>query len=98
MSTDNLDSVQGNNVEERKQETLPIEEETKDGFVIVDNTYLDSVSEIHPLSNVSDFTRVNPMTAQTDFKHLTSMVSTFLIGPSFRAKPVPAANRNMPNA
>ena len=53
-----------NLVETNKQDDAPlVEEETKDSFVIVDNTYLDSVSEIHPLSNVSDFTRVNPMTA-----------------------------------
>ena len=39
------------------------QEEAKDDFVIVDNSYLDSFSEVHPLSNLSDFTRVNTSTA-----------------------------------
>ena len=47
----------------------------------MDNSYLDTVDEVHPLSNLSDFTRVNPIIAQTDFRHLSSMPSTFLIGP-----------------
>lgn len=63
-----------------------------DDFVIVDNSYLDTVSEIHPLSNLSDFTRVNPLTAQTDFKHLSAMPQSFLIGPQFKPK------ANAPNA
>ena len=88
-----------NLVETNKQDDAPlVEEEIKDSFVIVDNTYLDSVSEIHPLSNVSDFTRVNPMTAQTDFKNLTSMLSTFLIGPSFKTRQAVPANRSISNA
>ena len=60
MLTDNL--LEANNQQNQLKAPLA-EEEAKDGFVIVDNTYLDSVSEVHPLSNVSDFTRVNPMTA-----------------------------------
>ena len=59
-------------------------EEAKEDFVIVDNSYLDTVSELHNLSNLSDFTRVNPLTAQADFKHLTAMPTGFLIGPQFR--------------
>ena len=47
----------------------------------MDNSYLDTVSELHNLSNLSDFTRVNPLTAQADFKHLTAMPTGFLIGP-----------------
>lgn len=57
-------------------------------FIIVDNGYLDTIQEMHPLANHSDFTRVNPTTAQTDFKHLNSMISTFLIGPQFKQKNV----------
>ena len=34
---------------------------------------MESLSEQLPLNNVSDFTRVNPTTAQTDFKHATGM-------------------------
>ena len=76
-----------------------IEEESKDSFVIVDNTYLDSVSEQHPLSNLSDFTRVNPATASTDFRHLNSPLSTFLIGPQFKTKQaLQGANRNAASA
>ena len=83
--------------EESKAEAAPAEgqeasatsaqapvEETKEDFVIVDNSYLDTVSELHNLSNLSDFTRVNPLTAQADFKHLTAMPTGFLIGPQFR--------------
>ena len=88
MSTENLEQLDdGKPAEESKQkasaaaESTGIEEESKDGFVIVDNSYLDSASEVHPLTNLSDFTRVNPVTAQTDFKHLNGMPSTFLIGP-----------------
>jgi len=74
-----MDTVENNEESKGVPELQP--EESKDGFVIVDNTYLDSVSEMHPLSNLSDFTRVNPTTASTDFKHLSDMPSTFLIGP-----------------
>ena len=84
MSTGgNLEAMEdaGESNEETKASMPEQLEENKDGFVIVDNTYLDDVSELHPLSNLSDFTRVNPVTAQTDFKHLASMPSTFLIGP-----------------
>ena len=90
-SKGNQDSQQQENAQQQPEIA---EEENKDGFVIVDNTYLDSVSEMHPLSNLSDFTRVNPMTASTDFKHLASMPSTFLIGPQF--KPKLAGTNNTP--
>lgn len=94
MSTENLDKAEKASSE---QATQIVEEskdgEDKDGFVIVDNSYLDSVSELHPLSNLSDFSRVNPQTAQTDFKHLPSMLQTFLIGPHFKPKPPQTPNR-----
>mmetsp|Transcript_38441 Transcript_38441/g.50416 ORF Transcript_38441/g.50416 Transcript_38441/m.50416 type:complete len:85 (+) Transcript_38441:1039-1293(+) len=71
--------------EEAKAEAdAPSGEETKEDFVIVDNSYLDTVSELHNLSNLSDFTRVNPLTAQADFKHLTAMPTGFVIGPQLR--------------
>ena len=62
------------NEEEKKEE---------DTFVIVENSYIDGVAkEVLPLSNFSDFTRVNPRTVNTDFKLKDSQVtSTFLIGP-----------------
>lgn len=68
------------------------EEDKEEDFVVVDNSYLDTVSELHPLSSLSDFTRVNPQTAQTDFKHLSAMPQSFLIGPQFKLK------ANAPNA
>ena len=61
-----------------------IVEEAKDDFVIVDDAYLDGVAqEVPNLNKQSDFTRVNPLTASTDFKHFNPMYATFLIGPQF---------------
>lgn len=37
------------------------EETIVDDFVVVDNNYVEA--SLHPLSNLSEFTRVNPMTA-----------------------------------
>ena len=47
------------------------EEEKKedDNFVIVEKSYInDGAQEVLPLSNFSDFSRVNPKTAITDFR------------------------------
>ena len=81
------DSTQIETGDSQIEQPPQIEEESKEDFVIVDNTYLDNISEVLPLNNQSDFARVNPQTAQTDYKHLQQMASHFLIGPSFKTRP-----------
>ena len=79
-----LDVAEEENKDGEKAEESKESKDGEEGFVIVDDSYLDGVAqEVIPLSKTSDFTRVNPLTASTDFKHFNAMFSNFLIGPQF---------------
>jgi hypothetical protein len=68
--------------EERKADEENKAENEEDQFLVVDESYLEGFGqEVAPLSQKSDYTRVNPVTAQTDFKHFNPMLTTYLIGP-----------------
>jgi len=54
-------------------------EQIKDDFIMLDKNYLDG--EVRPLSHLSDFTRVNPLTASSEIANSSQMIANFLIGP-----------------